>query len=149
MHSRSSLFSVVFMRLILPTHKFILEKSTMNTKEWGKSKFDEILELWIFILDYFVSPAFGLISSELGFDFLLLRNNAWQRNLKKRLLIPILHMFACLVSIHSKMWIQQQISCLHQRLVSLAWFWTRCYSGSCLFRNIRLSTLGVWTTYVQ
>ena len=32
-------------------------------------------------------------------------------------------MFACLVSIHSEMWIQQQTSCLHQRLVSLAWFW--------------------------
>ena len=31
--------------------------------------------------------------------------------------IPILHMFSCLVPIHSKMWIQQQTSCLHQRLV--------------------------------
>ena len=67
-------------------------------------------------------------SSELGFDFLLLHNNAWQRNLKRRLLIPILHMFACLVSIQSKMWILQQTLCLHQRLVSLAWF--RCYDGS-------------------
>ena len=55
-------------------------------------------------------------------------NNAWQRNLKKRLLIPLPHMFACLVSMHSKMWIQQQTSCLHQRLVSLVWFW--CYGGS-------------------
>ena len=33
MHSRSSLFSVVFMCLILPTQKFKLEKSTINTKE--------------------------------------------------------------------------------------------------------------------
>ena len=33
MHSRSSLFSVVFMCLISPTHKFKLEKSTLNTKE--------------------------------------------------------------------------------------------------------------------
>ena len=33
MHSRSSLFSVVFMCLISPTQKFILEKSTINTKE--------------------------------------------------------------------------------------------------------------------
>ena len=33
MHSRSSLFSVVFMRLISPTQKFKLEKSTLNTKE--------------------------------------------------------------------------------------------------------------------
>ena len=42
-------------------------------------------------------------------------------------------MFACLVSIHSKMWIQQQTSFLHQRLVSLAWFW--CYGGSYLFQK--------------
>ena len=33
MHSRSSLFAVVFMRLISPTQKFILEESTINTKE--------------------------------------------------------------------------------------------------------------------
>ena len=32
-HSRSSLFSVVFMCLISPTQKFKLEKSTLNTKE--------------------------------------------------------------------------------------------------------------------
>ena len=31
-HSRSSLFSVVFMRLILPTQKFILGKSAKITK---------------------------------------------------------------------------------------------------------------------
>ena len=53
MHSRSSLFSVVFMCLISPTQKFKLEKSTLNTKEWGKSRFDEILELWIFYLIHF------------------------------------------------------------------------------------------------
>ena len=133
MHSRSSLFSVVFMCLISPTQKFKLEKSTLNTKEWGKSRFDEILELWIFILDYFVAPAFCLIPVSQGSIFLPLHTNAWQRNLKKGLLIPILHMFACLVSIHSKMWIQQQTSCLHQRLVSLAWFW--CYGGSYLFKK--------------
>ena len=33
MRSRSSLFAVVFMCLISPTQKFILEKSTTNTKE--------------------------------------------------------------------------------------------------------------------
>ena len=33
MHSRSSLFSVVFMSLISPTQKFKLEKSAANTKE--------------------------------------------------------------------------------------------------------------------
>ena len=48
-------------------------------------------------------------------------------------------MFSCLVSIHSKMWIQQQISCLHQRLVSLAWL--RC-KGLICSTNIRLSVLG-------
>ena len=31
------------------TQKFKLEKNTLNTKEWGKSRFDEILEEWIFI----------------------------------------------------------------------------------------------------
>ena len=45
MHSRSSLFSVVFMYLLSPTQKSILEKSTINTTERGKSIFDEILEL--------------------------------------------------------------------------------------------------------
>ena len=33
MHSRSSLFSVIFMRLISSTQKFKLEKSTLNTKD--------------------------------------------------------------------------------------------------------------------
>ena len=33
MHSRSSLFSVVFMCLISSTQKLKLEKSTLNTKE--------------------------------------------------------------------------------------------------------------------
>ena len=32
-HSRSRLFSVVFMRLISPTQKFKLEKITVNTEE--------------------------------------------------------------------------------------------------------------------
>ena len=45
MHSRSSLFSVVFMCLISPTQKFKRQKSTLNTKEGGKSRFEEILEL--------------------------------------------------------------------------------------------------------
>ena len=42
-----------------------------------------------------------------------------------------LHMFSCLVSIHSEMGIQQQTSCLHQRSIFLAWFW--CYGGWVLF----------------
>ena len=33
MHSRSSLFSVVFICFISPTQKFKLENSTINTKE--------------------------------------------------------------------------------------------------------------------
>ena len=44
MHSRSSLFSVVFMCLISPTQKFKLEKSTLNTREGGKSRFEGILD---------------------------------------------------------------------------------------------------------
>ena len=133
MHSSSSLFSIVFMCLISPAQKLKLEKNTLNTKEWGKSRFEENLELWIFNFDHFIAPAFCLIPVSLGSIFLLLHNNAWQRNLKKRLLISILHMFACLVSIHSKLWIQQQTSYLHQRLVSLTWFW--CYDGSYLFQK--------------
>ena len=99
-------FRLFFLCLISAIQKFKLEKNTLNTKEQGKSRFDEILEVWIFILDYFVAPAFCLIPVRYGLIFLLLHNNAWQRNLKKRLLIPILYMLACLVSIHSKMWIQ-------------------------------------------
>ena len=45
MHSKSSLLSVVFMYLISPAQKFQLEKSTLNAKEGGKSRFEEILEL--------------------------------------------------------------------------------------------------------
>ena len=131
MLSRSSLFSAVFLCLISPTQTFKLEKTTLNTKEWRKPRFDEILELWIFILDCFVAPAFCLIPVSQGSIFLPSHTNAWQRNLKKGLLIPILHMFACLVSIHSKMWIQQQTSCW--RLVSLVWLW--CYGGSYLFQK--------------
>ena len=51
-------FRLVFMCLISATQKFKLEKNTLNTKEWGKSRFDEILELRIFILDYFVALVF-------------------------------------------------------------------------------------------
>ena len=106
MHSRSSSLSDVFMCLIAATQKFKLEKNTLNTKEWGESRFDEILEVWIFILDYFVALAFCLIPVRYGSIFLLLHNNAWQRHLKNRVLIPILYMFVCLVSTHSKTWIQ-------------------------------------------
>ena len=94
--SCSSLLSVGFMYLISPTQKFKLEKSTLNAKEGGKSRFEEILELWILILGYSVALAVCLIPVSWGsIFFLLLHNNTWQRNLKKRLLIPILHMFAC------------------------------------------------------
>ena len=55
--------------------------------------------------------------------------------------IPFLHMFSCLVSIYSKMWIQQQTSCLHQRLVFHAWFWY--YGGSYLFD--KYSSLHMWS----
>ena len=50
-HSRTSLFSVVFMCLILPAQKFKLEKSTLNTKEGGR----------ILIMGYFLVLAFYLI----------------------------------------------------------------------------------------
>ena len=74
------------MCLISPTQKYKLEKSTLNSKEWGRSRFDESLELWIFILDYFVAPApsFCLNPVSYGSIFLLLHNNTWQRNLKRK-----------------------------------------------------------------
>ena len=78
MHSRLSLFSVVFMCLISPTEKFKLEKSATNTKEWGKSRFDEIVELWIFILDYFVALALSLIPvSAIMLDKETWRKDCW------------------------------------------------------------------------
>ena len=45
MHSKSSFLSVVFMYFISPAQKFQLEKSTLNAKEGGKSRFEEISEL--------------------------------------------------------------------------------------------------------
>ena len=61
MHSRSSLFSVVFMCLISPTQKFKLEKSTLNTKE----------DFGVMNLNFglFCSAVVLFNSSELGFDF--------------------------------------------------------------------------------
>ena len=102
-----------------------------DTKEWGKSRWGfGVMNLYFGL---FCSASVLFNSSELGFDSFASRNNAWQTNLNKRLLIPVLHMFVCLVSIHRKMWIQEQTSCLHQRLVSLAWFW--CYGGSYFFQK--------------
>ena len=64
--------------------KFKLEKSKLNTKKWGKSRFDEILELWIFILDYFVAPAFCSIPVS-WFDFfcfctIMLDKETWRKD---------------------------------------------------------------------
>ena len=79
MYSRSSLFSVVFVCLISPTQKFKLEKNTLNTKEWGKSRFDEILELWIFILDhYFEAPAFCARVRFFCFCTIMLDKESWR-----------------------------------------------------------------------
>ena len=69
MHSRSSLFSVVFMCLISPTQKFKLEKSTLNTKEGGKSRFEEIFKVMNLNFGLFCSAVVLSNSSELGFDF--------------------------------------------------------------------------------
>ena len=112
MHSRSSLFAVVFVFDIANTE-------IHSWREYNKYQgMKEVKIWWDFGLMnlYFLTicSAGGLFNSDgLGFDFLLWRNNAWQRILVKRLLIPVLHMFACLVSIHSEMWIRQQTSCLH------------------------------------
>ena len=143
MHSRSSLFSVVFMCLISPTEKFKLEKSATNTKEWVKSRFDEILELWIFILDHFVALAFCLIPVSLGSIFLLLHNNVWQETWRKD--------YWFLFFICSLVWFLYTAKCEFSsklRVYIKDWSPSRgsgATVGLICSRNIRLSTLGVWS----
>ena len=139
MHSRSSLFSIVFMCLISPTEKFKLEKSATNTKEWGKSRFDEIVELWIFILDYFVALALSLIPvSAIMLDKETWRKDCWYL------------FFIC-----SFVWFLYTAKCeFSSKLRVLVKDWSPSWGsgatvGLICSRNIRLSTLGVWTTYVQ
>ena len=139
MHSRSSLFSVVFMCLISPTEKFKLEKSATNTKEWGKSRFDEIVELWIFILDYFVALALSLIPvSAIMLDKETWRKDCWYL------------FFIC-----SLVWFLYTAKCeFSSKLRVLVKDWSPSWGsgatvGLICSTNICLSTLGVWTTYVQ
>ena len=138
-HSRSSLFSVVFMCLISPTQKFKLEKSTTNTKEWGKSRLDEILDVWIIILDYFVALAFSLIPvSAIMLDKETWRKDCWFLFFKCSL-VWFLYIAKCEFSSKLRVYIKD---------------WTPSWSsgatmGLICSRNIRLSTHGVWTTYVQ
>ena len=138
-HSRSSLFSVVFMCLILPTQKFKLEKSTINTKEWGKSRFAEILELWMFILDYFVAPLFSLIPV----SAIMLDKETWRKD------------YWFLFFICSLVWFLYTAKCeFSSKLRVYIKDWSpSCGSGATVglicSTNIRLSILGVWTTYVQ
>ena len=105
LHSISSLFSVVFLCLILPTQEFILEKSAKITKNEVSQ---DLMRFWSYepLVETILLRWHFVNSSELRFDFVCFGAiKAWQRNLKKRMLIPILCMFSCLVSIHSKMWI--------------------------------------------
>ena len=93
---------------------------------------NEILELWIFILDYFVSLAFCF--PRLGLDIFAFTQQCLTKKLKGKAVDRFL---SCFVSIQNKLWIQLQTSCLHQRLVFLALF--RRYGGSHLFdRNSSL-----------
>ena len=121
-----------------------LEKITLNTEEWGKSRFDESLELWIFILDHFVAPEFCLIPVSWGSIFLLLHNNFRQRTWRKD--------YWFLFFICSLVWFLYTAKCEFSSRPRVYWS-PSCGSGDtvCLIcsRNIRLSTLGVWTTYEQ
>ena len=139
MHSRSSLFSAVFMCLISPTQKFKLEKSITNTKEWGQSRLDEILDLWIIILDYFVA----LASSLIPVSAIMLDKETWRKDFWflffKCSLVWFLYIAKCEFSSKLRAYIED---------------WSRSWGsgatvGLICSRNIRLSTLGVWTTYVQ
>ena len=103
--SLSSLFSVVFMCLISPTLKFILGKSAKITKNEVSQ---DLMRFWSYepLVETILLRWHFVNSSELRFDFVCFGTiKAWQRNLKKRLLILILCMFSCLFSTYSKMWI--------------------------------------------
>ena len=106
---------------------------------------NEILELWIFILDYFVSLAFCF--PRLGLDIFAFTQQCLTKKLKGKAVDRFL---SCFVSIQNKLWIQLQTSCLHQRLVFLALF--RRYGGSHLFdRNSSLharSLNNIWTVAI-
>ena len=139
MHSRSSLFSVVFMCLISPTQKLKLEKSAANTNEWGMSRFDDIFELWLFILDYFVAPAFSLIPV----SAIMLDKETWRKG------------YWFLFFICSLVWVLYTAQCeFSSKLRVYIKDWSPSWGsaatvGLICSTNIRLSTLGVWTTYVE
>ena len=103
----------------------------------------DLMRFWNYGSLFWTIIAGVLCSSELGFIFFcfcatMLDKETWRKDCWS---IPFLHMFSCLVSIYSKMWIQQQTSCLHQRLVFHAWFWY--YGGSYLFD--KYSSLHMWS----
>ena len=102
----SSLLSVVFMCLILLTLKFILGKSKKIIKNEVSQ---DLMRFWSYepLVETILLRWRFVNSSELRFDFVGFGATikARHRNLKKRLLIPILFMSSCLVSTHSKMWI--------------------------------------------
>ena len=106
MHLISSLLSVVFMCLILLTLKFILGKSKKIIKNEVSQ---DLMRFWSYepLVETILLRWRFVNSSELRFDFVGFGATikARHRNLKKRLLIPILFMSFCLVSTHSKMWI--------------------------------------------
>ena len=145
MLSRSSLFSVVFLCLISPTQTFKLEKTTLNTKEWGKPRFDEILELWIFVLDFFVAPAFCLIPVSQGSIFylctLMLDKETWRKD------------YWFLFFICSLVWFLYIAKCEFSSKLRVGDWPPSCGCGVTVglicSRNIRLSTIGVWETYLQ
>ena len=122
-----------------------LKKSTINTKEWGKSRFDGILELWIFDHLYFgrfVAPAFCLIPRVRCFCFGAIMLDKETRRKDYWFLF-----FICLL-----VWFLYTAKCEFSsklRAYIKDWSPSRGSGGSICSRNIRLSTLGDWTTYVQ
>ena len=94
MHSRSSLFSYLDRAQQIPWNEF----SQDLMRFWGyESLFSTILYRWRFVFQWGRVRFFCFCATML--DKETWRKDCWS--------IPILHMFSCLVSIHSKMWIQQ------------------------------------------
>jgi len=113
-------------------------------QEWGKSRFDEILELSIFVLDYFVAPALQWAGVRFFcFCAIMLDKETWWKD------------YWFLFFICSLVWFLYTAKCeFSSKLRVYIKDWSLpsgsgATVGLICSRNIRLSTIGVWTTYVQ
>ena len=123
-----------------------LEKVQKDTKEWGKSRFDEVFGVTNLCFGLFCSAGV-LCSSELGFDFFcsctkMLGKETWTKDYRFLFLYVLLFGFRTQQNVNSA-----PTFVFTSKIVSLAW--SRATVGLTCSTNIRLSTLGVWTTYIQ